>query len=1409
MRTNCVAIVCCLHIGVDPPDVVKPTPCARLEAWLDPLALPQVKALDMIGAALQRQYEQWQHRARYKQTLDPTDVDVKKLCQSLRRAARSERVLFHYNGHGVPRPSQNGEIWVFNDEYTQYIPVSVYDLQAWVDTPSIYVFDCSAAGRIVEAFYHLDRQKRAEFQRLQETRAASNGGGGVGGGVGVDGNATSHVYKSGLDATIILAACGADDILPLNPELPADLFTSCLTTPIKVALRWCASKSTLATVLLDDIDKIPGHPNERKTPLGELYWIFTAVTDTIAWSVLPHDLFQKLFRLDSLVSSLFRSFLLADRIMRSVNCTPISHPKLPETHKHPMWRAWDTAAEFFLAQLEQHLKSGTKFHKSSFFTDQLTAFEMWLEFGSVDRSPPMQLPIVLQVLLSQAHRLRALVLLARFLDTGPWAVDLALSVGFFFYVLRLLQSPAVELRQVLVFILTKILAYDPSAKVDLVKEGAQQYFVNHLASQSAPARERVMSAFVLGIICRHYRPGQRAVLKGGGLPVFFACMRHPDPVVRRWGAVCLGTLWEKFEDAKWTAAEEGVCDIIKTLLKDTAPEVRAAAVFAVGTFVGYGGGADTVEPGQATVRRQSLELMLCRDVARLIVDGSPLVRREVMLTLSSLVFHQKEGFLEAAMATEGGRGSVHRSSSISMQSSGQSDGNASPNSSPSLTPMAAPVPGPVATPSLTKGLRVSLPHTGVETIMDPELESPGVNSPASHSRQTSRQRKMLWKIVLAGCRDPHPSVNTVALHTRRFIVSHLQSSSSTGLRRNMSMPNFGRAHGDSVHDNNHSGNATSNGGTSATLGGGSGGPDRSHSVSAIDDSVVGTSRSGAAAGVPPASDGVSQPSLKKVQSNTALPRYDGSPVASRRLSRDRKHPKMGSSRASAHGAKHPSSSSSSSSSRSRTSKGGAPSSSSSKDKDRSKDALVEFPKLSEVDPRWTTSTSTFFQFCASYFRETLMGAAKSNDTVEAVLTREWRKNRNAEIRTKAESLVSISSDPSIADHTKKAYQFDQVALFHSTFDHVSSVVFHPYENILVACDFKDRIGVWDHKELKRTNRFSNENPRGTRMNHVSFINDAHVSLLLTGSDDGVVRLWKNAHWRGGEELVSAWTAVRDIVRAPRGRGRSMTPISSGKHHGHFHQSAHLMSPVAGQPSSPPSYPQTPETPSGGGSSSSSSHPLYSSGSPSLVVNWHQRSGCVIATGATDLIRVWDVNQERCTLEFPTYSETGVTALCCSESVNVLFSGYNDGSLRMFDTRLANPLVDTLLHHRHRVVKVHLQRGGAMDGRLVSADMKGDVLLSDIRMNRDVMHSIQAHQTRPLNAMAVHDYSPLLATGSHKQFIKILDMKGQTLNEIRYHEGFLGQRVGPISTLNFHPHKLILGAGALDAFISIHVAPRFK
>jgi len=220
MKTVSVALVLCLNVGVDPPDIVKTQPCARLECWIDPLSMSPQKALETIGANLQKQYERWQPRARYKQSLDPTVEEVKKLCTSLRRNAKEERVLFHYNGHGVPKPTSNGEVWVFNRTYTQYIPLSVYDLQTWMGAPSIYVYDCSNAGIIVDSFKQFADQHEKEYEQV----AAQNRG-------SVNSPPT---FKN----CIQLAACAANQILPMNPDLPADIFTSCLTTPIKIALRW-------------------------------------------------------------------------------------------------------------------------------------------------------------------------------------------------------------------------------------------------------------------------------------------------------------------------------------------------------------------------------------------------------------------------------------------------------------------------------------------------------------------------------------------------------------------------------------------------------------------------------------------------------------------------------------------------------------------------------------------------------------------------------------------------------------------------------------------------------------------------------------------------------------------------------------------------------------------------------------------------------------------------------------------------------------------------------------------------------------------------------------------------------------------------------------------------------------------
>ncbi len=76
MKTVSVALVICLNVGVDPPDVTKTQPCARSECWVDPTTLNPQRAIEQIGNNLQKQYERWQPRARYRLSLDPPLEEV-------------------------------------------------------------------------------------------------------------------------------------------------------------------------------------------------------------------------------------------------------------------------------------------------------------------------------------------------------------------------------------------------------------------------------------------------------------------------------------------------------------------------------------------------------------------------------------------------------------------------------------------------------------------------------------------------------------------------------------------------------------------------------------------------------------------------------------------------------------------------------------------------------------------------------------------------------------------------------------------------------------------------------------------------------------------------------------------------------------------------------------------------------------------------------------------------------------------------------------------------------------------------------------------------------------------------------------------------------------------------------------
>ncbi|XP_074016521.1 regulatory-associated protein of mTOR isoform X2 [Numenius arquata] len=1116
MKTVSVALVLCLNVGVDPPDVVKTTPCARLECWIDPLSMGPQKALETIGANLQKQYENWQPRARYKQSLDPTVDEVKKLCTSLRRNAKEERVLFHYNGHGVPRPTVNGEIWVFNKNYTQYIPLSIYDLQTWMGSPSIFVYDCSNAGLIVKSF------KQFALQREQELEVAA---------INPNHPLAQMPLPPSMKNCIQLAACEANELLPMIPDLPADLFTSCLTTPIKIALRWfCMQKSVrlVPGVTLDLIEKIPGRLNDRRTPLGELNWIFTAITDTIAWNVLPRDLFQKLFRQDLLVASLFRNFLLAERIMRSYNCTPVSSPRLPPTYMHAMWQAWDLAVDICLSQLPTIIEEGTAFRHSPFFAEQLTAFQVWLTMGVENRNPPEQLPIVLQVLLSQVHRLRALDLLGRFLDLGPWAVSLALSVGIFPYVLKLLQSSARELRPLLVFIWAKILAVDSELVVAL----------SHLVVQYESNFCTVALQFMEEE--KNYPLPSPAATEGGSL----------------------------------TPVRDGPC----------TPRLRSVS--------SYG-----------NIRAVT-------------------TARNLNKSLQNLSLNEESG---SSVAFSPGNLSTSSSASSTL---------GSPENEEYI----------LSFETIDKMRRVSS-YSSLNSLI-------GVSFNSVYTQ--------IWRVLLHLAADPYPDVSDLAMK----VLNSIAYKATVNARPQRILDTSSLTQSAPASPTNKGMHIHQVGGSPPTT---------STSSSSLTNDVTKQPVSRDIASVRPAN--VGNMGVQYTPHSHQFPRtrkmFDKGPEQTT---------------------------------------------------DDADDAVGHKSFIS------ATVQTGFCDWSAKYFAQPVMKIPEEHDLESQIRKeREWRFLRNARVRKQAQKIIQ-----------KGISRLDDQIFLNRNPGVPSVVKFHPFTPCIAVAD-KDSICFWDWEKGEKLDYFHNGNPRYTRITAMEYLNGQDCSLLLTATDDGAIRVWKNfADLEKNPEMVTAWQGLSDMLPTTRGAG--------------------------------------------------------------MVVDWEQETGLLMTSGDVRIIRIWDTDREMKVQDIPTGADSCVTSLSCDSHRSLIVAGLGDGSIRVFDRRMALSECRVMTYREHTawVVKAYLQKHP--EGNIMSVSVNGDVRFFDPRMPES-MKVLQI--VKGLTALDIHPQANLFACGSMNQFTAIYNGNGELINNIKYYDGFMGQRVGAISCLAFHPHWPHLAVGSNDYYISVY------
>ncbi|GET89150.1 hypothetical protein, conserved [Leishmania tarentolae] len=465
VRITQAVLLMFLHIGSDPPGFPRVEPCAKMECWVDPMVAHVATSAyrsrrgsgtgsgsDSIAETLERQYRSVLRDDVGVMRVVEASLEVSKaaLAKS-RRMARDGRILIHYNGHGMPRATDLGEVWVFDKERTHYVPLNITEIAELVDTPALYVFDCNSAGSLLHRWCR---------DRLHEKRPHD----------------------------LFICACSPGETLPLSPALPADLLTSCLTTPLRMALEWYIGFSfhamLLPNVTADMIRNMPGDYNDRKSPRGELNWILNAVTDTIAWCTVPPAQFHYLFRQGTSIKGVFRNCILADRLLREAGCTPMTYPALSdEAHLHPMWDLWEYTVDKCVSQLPRLLaatdEAPAAYEPSSFFDDQLTAFEVWVESGDMAEVPE-QLPCVLLALTQVLHRVRAFTLLAKYLDSGRTAGKRAILCGILPYMSKLVtQAPEVFL--IVTVLWMQVVRADPAEGCnEMQKCQCEKYFTSLL-----------------------------------------------------------------------------------------------------------------------------------------------------------------------------------------------------------------------------------------------------------------------------------------------------------------------------------------------------------------------------------------------------------------------------------------------------------------------------------------------------------------------------------------------------------------------------------------------------------------------------------------------------------------------------------------------------------------------------------------------------------------------------------------------------------------------------------------------------------------------------------------------------------------------------------------------------------------
>ena len=172
--------------------------------------------------------------------------------------------------------------------------------------------------------------------------------------------------------------------------------------------------------------------------------------------------------------------------------------------------------------------------------------------------------------------------------------------------------------------------------------------------------------------------------------------------------------------------------------------------------------------------------------------------------------------------------------------------------------------------------------------------------------------------------------------------------------------------------------------------------------------------------------------------------------------------------------------------------------------------------------------SDFFDWSTEYFQRPQMKDAEAEEPGSLEYNKRlWRRTRNEQIINETQPLKEIAG----VSHWQNT-----LALLDNEGHQPMKLLFHQFEPHLVVSDDRDGVFVWDWHQHTRLNSFSNGNKDGARITATKFLNEDDVALLMVGSSDGILKIYRNYENPQDIELLTAWRALSDLVPSNRSSG---------------------------------------------------------------------------------------------------------------------------------------------------------------------------------------------------------------------------------------------------------------------------------